>query len=104
MDLEYFKESKNGVTVTVTDDPCPVDPREVWAYDFYADLVDAKTQFPVFFIAAWHRRYELSYRLPFQLKTWMISMSSCIPNVIIQKVIGNFYLCICMNMEASLFH
>lgn len=68
MDLEYFKESKNGVTVTVTDDPCPVDPREVWAYDFYADLVDAKTQFPVFFIAAWHRRYEFSYRLPFQLK------------------------------------
>lgn len=68
MDFEYFKESKNGVTVTVTVDPCPMDPREVWPYDFYADLVDAKTQFPVFFIAAWHRRYDFSYRLPDQLK------------------------------------
>lgn len=68
MDFEYFKESKNGVTVTVTNDPCPTDPREVWACDFYADLVDAKTQFPVFFIAAWHRKYDFSYRLPEQLK------------------------------------
>lgn len=66
--VEYFKESKNGVTVTVTDDQCPMDPREVWACDFYADLIDAKTQFPVFFIAAWHRRYDFSYRLPNQLK------------------------------------